>query len=224
MDNNEIKNQVIDACKFRFACKEYDINKKISDEDFKYILQVARLSPSSFGIEPWKFLIIQNDDLRNEMLKPCYGCQNQLKTASHFVIMLARKKQDTIYNSKYVDYLQRKVKNLPTEELVKDFVDTYHAFQEHNNLTTDQALFDWACRQTYIALANMMSAAAQIGIDSCAMEGYNGKELEEMLVKHGLMNKDEFGISCLISFGYRKNEPPFPKTRNPIDNIVKFVK
>lgn len=224
MDNNEIKNQVIDACKFRFACKEYNINKKISDEDFKYILQVARLSPSSFGIEPWKFLIIQNNELRQEMLESCYECQNQLKTASHFVIMLARKKQDTIYNSKYIDYLQRKIKNLPNENLVKDFVDTYQAFQIHNNLTTDQTLFDWACRQTYIALGNMMSAAAQIGIDSCAMEGFSKQKLENLLLKNNLINKDEFGISCLISFGYRKNDPQFPKTRNLLDNIVQFVK
>lgn len=223
MDKNQVKDQIMTSCKFRFACKEFDQNKKISDSDFEFILQVARLSPSSFGIEPWKFLVIQGKSIRQKMLGACYGAQNQLKTASHFIVMLARKKLDTIYSSKYVDYLQREVKKLPSEELVKDFVDTYHTFQKSNNLVDDATLFAWSSKQTYIALGNMMSAAAQIGIDSCAMEGFDRNELEKILEENGLLSRLHFGIACLIAFGYRKNDPPFPKTRNPLQNIVKFV-
>lgn len=225
MDKNQVKNEILEACKFRHACKVFNKERKVSDEDFKFILEVARLSPSSFGIEPWKFIVIENEDLKNDLKPACYGATRQLSSASHFVIVLARKKQDTIYSSKYVEYLQRKVKNLPTEELVQDFINVFGTFEKNANLfESDRTIFDWACKQTYIAVGNMMSAAAQIGIDSCAMEGFTAKDVDDILEKHNIIDKNEFGTSCLLSFGYREAEPPFPKTRNPIENIVSFVK
>ena len=78
----------MEAMDFRHACKVFDDTKKINDEDLKYILEIGRKSPSSFGMEPWKFLVITNDELREKIRPLCWN-QPQITTSSHLVIILA---------------------------------------------------------------------------------------------------------------------------------------
>ncbi|WP_461538136.1 NAD(P)H-dependent oxidoreductase [Spongorhabdus nitratireducens] len=221
--NQVTQQQILDAFKFRHACKSFDASKKITDEDFGFILEAGRLSPSSFGFEPWKFLVVQNMELR-ETLKPlCWGAQGQLPTASHFVIILARKEADMHYDSDYIQNHMRDVTQLP-EDIVQMKGDFYRQFQiEHFKLTeSPRAMFDWSCKQTYIALGNMMSVAAQVGIDSCPIEGFDREPLEKLMIEKGLFDGKEFGISCMVAFGYRENEP-FPKTRHQEDAVVEWL-
>ena len=72
---------------------------------------------------------------------------------------------------------------------------------------TDNGVFDWACKQVYIAMGNMITSAAMIGIDSCPIEGYNKDEAEKILENAGILDKSKFGIACMVAFGYRLNEP-----------------
>lgn len=85
------KQTVLDAHRFRHACKKYDPSKKISRADFDFILETARLSPSSFGLEPWRFLVIQNPALREELRGSAWGAAEKLDDCSHFVVLLSRK-------------------------------------------------------------------------------------------------------------------------------------
>ena len=85
------KEEILKAHGYRRAIKEFEASQKISDEDFEFILEVGRKSPSSFGWEPWKFMVVQNMELREKLMEPSWGAQKQLPTASHFVILLARK-------------------------------------------------------------------------------------------------------------------------------------
>ena len=88
-----MRDKFLDAMMFRHACKEFDDSKKISDEDFAKILEIGRLSPSSFGFEPWKFLVIQDTTLRSKLKEIVWGAQGTLPSASHYLIILARKNQ-----------------------------------------------------------------------------------------------------------------------------------
>lgn len=219
------KEEILKAYQFRHACKVFDVNKKISDEDFHFILETGRLSPSSFGFEPWKFVVIQNQDLRKKLLPIAWGAQKQLPTASHFVVILARKKEDMMYNSSYISNFMTNIQRLP-QDVVNVKGDFYKTFQESdfNLLESDRAMFDWASKQTYIALGNMMTAAAQIGIDSCPIEGFHQEKVESLLREEGIMSGDTFGVSCLVAFGYRLEEPQHEKNRQTMDMVVEWIK
>lgn len=219
------KEKILKAYQFRHACKEFDVNKKVSDEDFHFILETGRLSPSSFGFEPWKFVVIQNQDIRNKLLPVAWGAQKQLPTASHFVVILARKKEDMIYDSSYISNFMKNIQQLP-EEVVTMKRGFYKAFQETDFqlFESDRAMFDWASKQTYIALGNMMTAAAQIGIDSCPIEGFHQEKVEAILKEEGIVSGDTFGVSVLVAFGYRAEEPKRDKTRQTMDMVVEWIK
>ncbi|WP_410984077.1 NAD(P)H-dependent oxidoreductase [Bacillus cereus] len=219
------KEEILKAYQFRHACKEFDVNKKISDEDFHFILETGRLSPSSFGFEPWKFVVIQNQDIRNKLLPVSWGAQKQLPTASHFVVILARKKEEMIYNSSYISNFMKNIQQLP-EEVITMKRGFYKEFQESDFqlLESNRAIFDWASKQTYIALGNMMTAAAQIGIDSCPIEGFHQEKVDAILKEEGIISDDTFGVSVLVAFGYRTEEPKRDKTRQTMDMVVEWIK
>ncbi|PLT33937.1 NAD(P)H-dependent oxidoreductase [Bacillus sp. V5-8f] len=225
MDSREEKKQeILEAFQFRHATKEFDPNKKISEDDFTFILEAARLSPSSVGYEPWKFLIVQNKELREKLREVSWGARGQLPTASHFVVILARTIKDTKYDSEYVKNQMLNVKQIP-EDVFAQMKIRYKEFQEDdlNILENERTAFDWASKQTYLALANMMTAAAQIGIDSCPIEGFNFDKVQKVLAEEGLLEDGHLAVSVMAAFGYRSNEPR-PKTRKNMNDIVQWIK
>lgn len=217
------KQEILEAFRFRHACKAFDPSRKISDDDFAFILETGRLSPSSVGLEPWRFLVVQNPELRDKIRTVSWGAQGQLPTASHFVILLARNANDMEYDSAYIQHLLRDVHRIP-DEVVTALGERYKVFQESDFKLTEseRAMFDWASKQTYIALGNMMTAAAQIGIDSCPIEGFHRDQLEQLLEDEGILDRDKFGVSCMAAFGYRVNEPR-PKSRQALADIVEWI-
>ncbi|MEC2078268.1 NAD(P)H-dependent oxidoreductase [Metabacillus fastidiosus] len=223
MNNKDKKQEILDAFTFRHATKEFDPTKKISDEDFQFILETGRLSPSSVGYEPWKFLVIENDNLKKKLKAVSWGAQGQIPTASHFVIILAR--TDARYDSEYVLDLQKNVKKVP-DDVLQTLMPRYKDFQENDFhlFESKRALFDWASKQSYIALGNMMTSAAQIGIDSCPIEGFNYDQVHEILKEEGLLEEAKYDISVMVAFGYRIHEPKREKTRRSMDQVVQWVK
>jgi nitroreductase len=212
----------LEAMHFRHACKAFDETKKVSDEDFETILEMGRLSPSSFGFEPWKFVVVQNPELR-EKLKPfTWGGQGQLPTASHIVLILVRKKS-MHYSSDYIkgmlDY-----KQFP-DDVKALYMQFYEKFQKEDFelLGDERYMYDWASKQTYIALANMMTGAATMGIDSCPMEGFDVAQTDAFLQNELGIDTDEFGISVMVAFGYRKEEPR-DKSRQASEDVVAWYR
>ncbi len=218
------KEEILKAHRFRFACKEFDKNKKVSEDDLKFILEVGRLSPSSFGFEPWKCLVIENENLRQKILPVAWGVQRQMPTLSHLVIILARKKKDMIFSSDYIKYMVEDVHNIPGD-LAEARIERYRNFQKEDFklLEEDRNIFDWAVMQTYIALGNMMTAAAEIGIDSCPIEGFHREKLEILLEKEEIIDREQFGVSSMVVFGYRKEDPKRPKTRKSMEEVVEWI-
>ncbi|MDQ0226019.1 NAD(P)H-dependent oxidoreductase [Metabacillus niabensis] len=224
MENNEKKKrEILEAFQFRHATKTFDPTKKISDEDFQFILEAGRLSPSSVGYEPWKFVVVQNKQLREKLREVSWGAQGQLPTASHFVLILARTMKDTKYDSAYVENLMLNEKKIPAEIFDKMKV-RYKSFQEDDLhlLDNERTMLDWAGKQTYIALANMMTVAAQIGIDSCPIEGFDFDKVQKILDEEGLLEDGHLAISVMVAFGYRAKEPR-PKTRRKLEAIVQWI-
>lgn len=221
LNKKQIKEQFLDAMNFRHATKEYDKNRKISDKDFNYILEAGRLSPSSLGSEPWKFLVIQNPALRGKMMDVAPGAVEKLKTASHFVVILSRK--GVRYDSEYLLNHMKTIQYFP-EDMIDSISEQYKSFQQGKNiLDNDRTIDDWSQKQTYIALGNMLTAAAMIGIDSTPMEGFQADKLDALLEEEGLLENGKYSASVLAAFGYRKEDPKRPKTRNTVDNVVKWV-
>ncbi|WP_233116762.1 NAD(P)H-dependent oxidoreductase [Aggregatibacter actinomycetemcomitans] len=214
------KQQVLDAFHFRCATRYYDPARKISKEDFDYILELGRLSPSSVGSEPWQFLVIQNPELRQALKPVSWGMATQLDDASHVVVILANKNMR--YDSE--DFRANLERRGLTEEQIQTNMVTYQHFQtQHINvLENDRTLFDWASKQTYIALANMMTGAALIGIDSCPIEGFNYAEVNRILAQTGAYNADKYAVSVAVTFGYRAKDIR-PKARKPLNEIVHWI-
>ena len=214
--------QILEILNFRHACKEFDSSKKISDSDFEIILKGGQLSPSSMGIEPWKFLVIQNESLREELATVSWGGKKQIPSCSHLVILLSRMSKKLKHDSSYIHHLLTEVKQMP-QEAVENFKGVVKMIEDTRFQNNEKALLNYSCLQTYIAAANMMTVSAMQQIDSCAMGGYDQKAVEEILIKHNLLNKDEFYLTLMIAFGYRINEPT-PKTRQSLNDLVVWVK
>ncbi len=219
---NFSKKDILSAFQFRHATKEFNPNKKLSDDDINFILQTANLSPSSFGFEPWHFIVVQDPELR-ELLKPvAWGAPLKLDTASHFVLGLSMKTPMTKWDSDYIMQMMKEVKQFP-EDVVEMYSKFYREFQERDfDLDTDKKLFDWASKQTYIALGNMMTAAALTGIDSCPIEGFHQAKAEALLHDKFGVDTEKYGLSYMVAFGYRKEAPQHPKSRRDFKDIVSW--
>jgi nitroreductase len=215
------KQDILDAFHYRHACKTFDPARKIPDEDFYFILETGRLSPSSFGYEPWQFVVIQDMALRERLLTAAWGARGQFPTASHVIAILVRK-DDMRPGSDYTERFMREVQKLPEEGITRRNA-FYRQFHETDfRLQEPRALFDWGCRQAYIALANMMTAAAMIGIDSCPIEGFSQTGAENVLAEAGLLEEGRYGLAVMVAFGYRVN-PQTAKKRRPMEEVVKWV-
>jgi len=207
------KEEFLKMMNFRHACKIFDKTKKISDEDIDYILEVARKSPSSFGMEAWKFLVITNDELR-ETLKPFCWNQAQITTCSHLVVVLAGIETLKVESGVVQSQLSRR--GMPQEKL-DSFIKLYASHLE-DTLSSDEKIYQWSARQTYIASANMMSAAAFIGIDSCPIEGFEKENVEKVLK----LDTTKFQVAMLLPFGYRVNEQS-TQLRSSFESVVEFI-
>ena len=204
----------MEAMDFRHACKIFDETKKVSDEDINYILEAGRKSPSSFGMEPWKFLVITNQELK-EKLKPVCWNQPQITTCSHLVVILAA--IDAVKPESGVVERKFKRREMPQEKV--DFYINLYASHLANTLSSDENIYSWTAKQTGIAMGNMMTAAAIKGVDSCAIEGFEKEKVEEIL---GL-DLTKYRLSVIIPFGYRINEQS-SQLREPLENVVEFIK
>lgn len=222
-DTKEMRELILNTFNSRYTCKGYDPEKKVSDEDFAVIMEVARLSPSSMGLEPWKFVLLNNKDIKEKIKPYAWGAEVSLEGASHFVLILARKPKDMKYDSDYIEYMMNNVQHF-TEELRLARKKKYKSFQEDDLklLESERAFFDWACKQTYIPLANMLTAAAMLGVDSTPMEGYTSEKVEDILIKEGVIDPEHFGLSCMIAFGY-KNRDHRPKTRRGMEEVLEVI-
>ena len=219
--NTSAGKSLLSAMEERFTCKRYDPEGHVSNEDFELILEAARLSPSSFGFEPWKLLVIENGELVEQIRAQAWGAK---RNADRTVVILARRGVDA--QSSWVEHISRDVQGLD-EEGTAAKLEKFASFQrdEIHVADNERTLFDWAGKQTYIALANMLTMAATLGVDATPIEGFNLAALEELLVSKGLYDPAEWGVSVLAQFGvHDPSHRMAPKTRRTLGEVVEWVK
>ncbi|MCX6894686.1 MAG: NAD(P)H-dependent oxidoreductase [Verrucomicrobia bacterium] len=215
---NKITNkQLLAAQNWRYATKIFDATKKIPAEVWQALEQTLILSPSSFGLQPYKFLIVQDAAKRAALLPHSWG-QKQVVDCSHFVVFIAR----TALTKEEIDrFIARivEVRQVPAESLnfyrdmmVGDLI----------NGARSKIIAEWAARQAYIALGNLMTSAALLGADACPMEGLVPAEYDKIL---GLTDSGHQTIvACAL--GYRAANDKYatlPKVRFEAKDLVKVI-
>lgn len=206
--------KIIDALNFRYAVQTFDPNKKVSSEDLRTILESARLAPSSIGIEAWKFIVVENPEIRAQLRVAGYG-QPKITEASHLIVLTYRTDHENITQER----LERtaRTQDEPIENLsgLKNTLETGIAQK------VDAGAYEsWAKAQTYIALGMMMETASLLKIDNAAMEGFNNDKVDEIL---GLREKN-LKVATMLAIGYRGEDPVShrPKTRRDFSDVIEF--
>ena len=205
-------NPVIEALTFRHACKKFDPEKKITEKDLNTILDAACMSPSSFGMEAWKFLVLESEDIRKTIRPACWD-QAQVTDSSHVIVILARPSLASLYDTYVLDNFQRR--GLP-EDMTKAYVERYKSYLD-TEVRPIMSEYAWVSKQCYIALANIMTCAASMGIDTCPMEGFEKDRVEELLD----IDTDEYQVAVLVALGYRAGEQT-PRRRHDRDRLVEI--
>lgn len=202
----------LEEMQFRHACKAFDTKKKIPADEFQKILEFGRLSPSSFGMEQWRFKVIETKSVRQKLKKACWD-QPQITEASHVIVICAIT-EDIKPGADYVKQLFER-RNMP-EEATEAYIGKY---AEHNKQEVIPYMntFAWSAKQCYLALANMMTGAASLGIDSCPIEGFEKAAVEKVLS----IDTDKEEVAVVLTLGYRAGEQT-PAFRQELEKLVSY--
>ena len=208
---------LISALQWRYAVKKFDATRKIPDAQWRALIESAVLAPSSFGLQPWRFVVVQDPKLREALVAHSWG-QRQVVDASHMIVFAQRKGLAAADVDRYVKRIAE-VRKTPVAELdgYKNVMLGFVA-QPKEKLDVDA----WCGRQLYIALGQFMAAAAMLGIDSCPMEGLAPAKYDELL---GLRAQG-YATVCACPVGYRAPDDKYsvaPKVRYATEDVVKYV-
>lgn len=197
---------------WRFACKHFDKNKQIPENELREILEAARLAPSSNGLQAWKFVVVSNPELRQKLLPACYN-QAQITEASVLVFFCAR--TDLMGEMGVIKRFVELTKK--EQERTDEQSEKYKAYLENSAVSkTAEQLLSWVQKQVYIPAETLILAAAEKGIDSCPMEGFITTEVAKVLELPEYLTP-----TVLVSLGYRNMNQP-KKVRFPFEEVVEF--
>jgi nitroreductase len=202
---------------WRYATKKFDATHKIAPELWSALEQALILTPSSFGLQPWKFLVI-TDQAVKEKLVPVSWHQKQPAQASHHVVFAVRK----ALGEKDVDHFVESIVQVRggTTEALKGYRDVMAGFA--GKAASDGWLREWGVRQVYIALGNFMTSAAVLGVDTCPMEGISTPDYDKILGLTGT----EFETVVACAAGYRAIEDKYasaPKVRYSASEVIQHI-
>lgn len=209
--------QVLQQLQWRYAVKKFDPDQKIPTQLWSVLEQSLILSPSSFGLQPWRFIVVQDSQVRQQLMPHSWG-QRQVVDASHMVVFATNVQP----SPEYVDRFLARTAEVQGAELssLQKFGDVIKGFLAGNNGPIDVP--NWAIRQTYIALGQFMVSAAMLGIDTCPMEGIVPGKYDEIL---GLVGSDyKTVVACPA--GYRSSEDKYaskPKVRFPAIDVLQYI-
>ncbi|MBD2330020.1 NAD(P)H-dependent oxidoreductase [Alkalinema sp. FACHB-956] len=199
--------------KWRYAVKKFDASQQIPDEIWHTLEQSLVLAPSSFGLQPWKFFVVKNPELRAQLLPHTWN-QAQVVDASHLVVLAIKKDLNGADVDRYVQRMAE-VQGTPVEAL-EGFGKMVKGFMGNIDVDT------WSAKQVYIALGQYMTTAAMLGIDTCPIEGFVPAKYDEVL---GLPEK---GYSAVVvcPAGYRAADDKYaerPKVRFVTEEVVEYL-
>ena len=208
--------ELLAALRFRYATKAFDPARKIPADTWEAIEKSLVLTPSSFGLQPWKFLIVENPELREKLRAASWG-QGQVTDASHLVVLTARTDLTQADIDSWVARLSE-VQGTPLDVLA-GLSGVISSFSSAMTPAERQA---WNTRQVYIALGQLMTAAAVLGIDSCPLEGISPADYDTILGLPGT----GYATAVACALGYRSPEDKYavaPKARFPDAQVLTHV-
>jgi nitroreductase len=205
------------ALRWRYATKKFDSNRKIDPSTWQLLEESLVLSPSSFGLQPWKFLVIDDPRTRESLVPASWG-QTQVVEASHVVVFLAK---NPVTPEDVQAHLERtaEVRGVPVETL-EGFGKIVKGFITNPPYPLD--LKEWATRQVYLALGTFMTSAAVLGIDTCPMEGIAPATYDKILGLEG----SGFETVVVCPAGYRSEDDKYaslPKVRFPKSQLIQHI-
>jgi nitroreductase len=215
--SNMTNEQLLSALNWRYATKVFDAAKKIPANLWKTLEQALVLTPTSYGLQPYQFLIVQDAGKRAELLPHSWG-QKQVVDCSHFVVFTAR----TEMTEADVDKLIKRTTDL--RKLPANALDAYRGMMVGDivNGPRGKKAHEWAARQAYIALGNLMTGAAVLGVDACPMEGLNPVEYDKILNLAGT----GYATVMACALGYRAAADKYAslaKVRYETRDLVRVV-
>ena len=209
--------QLLAALNWRYATKFFDASKKIPDDVWKTLEQSLVLTPTSYGLQPYQFLVINNPAKRAELLPHSWG-QKQVVDASHFVVFTARTEMTEADVDRFIQRT-KDVRKLPVgafnpyrDMMIGDIVNGPRGKQAH----------EWAARQAYIALGNLMTCGAILGVDACPMEGLVPSEYDKILNLAG----SGYATVVACALGYRSAADKYAslaKVRYETKDLVRII-
>lgn len=202
--------------KWRYATKKFDASLKISNDNIEQLKEAVQLSVSSFGLQLYKVLIIENPEIREQLKKVSWD-QPQITDASHLFLFCNYKS----YNDQDVDnYVELTAKTQGTDLSQLSGMSDYLKGSLKN--LSPEVFANWTAKQTYIALGNLVAASAELKIDSCPMEGFDSEGYNKIL---GLTERG-LNASVLVALGYRSTEDQAQfrkKVRKPVEVLFEKI-
>ncbi|MBN2505711.1 MAG: NAD(P)H-dependent oxidoreductase [Verrucomicrobia bacterium] len=209
--------QLLDRLRWRYATKTFDAARKIPADTWSALEDSLALSASSFGLQPYRVLVINNPATRERLLPHAWN-QRQVTDASHFLVFAARTRVTETDIDGFIHFIAR-TRGVTPESLA-----------DYRGMMTGMLLSDafrplvphWTARQAYIALGNLLTSAALLSVDACPMEGFVPAEFDKVL---GLAAQDLASVVC-CALGYRDAEDSYalaPKVRLPKSELLRVL-
>lgn len=204
---------LVNTMNWRYATKKFDNQKELSEEHITDLLKGMNLAPSSLGLQPYEFIVVNDPKLQQQLREHSYN-QSQISDASHVIVIAAKTKITNDYIDEYMsrtaDIRGVSIENLDGfKSMITNFVDG----------KTDQELFTWSQKQCYIVLGTLMALCADMHIDSCPMEGFNPEKYNEILK----LDEKDLYATLVIPVGYRSPNDEYAdmkKSRHHLDEIT----
>ncbi|MGX5818462.1 NAD(P)H-dependent oxidoreductase [Chitinophaga lutea] len=207
---------ILEKLEWRYATKKFDPAKKLEDVQLERILRATNLSASSYGLQPYKAIVVTDPAVR-EQLKAASWNQSQITDASHLIVLARNVDVDGHYVGRYIDHIAR------TREVERGHLTGFETVM-NGKLDTldDERKAEWTAKQTYLALGTLLAASAADGIDACPMEGFDAAAYDRIL---GL---EEKGLRTVViaAIGFRAaddNMQHAKKVRKPLKDFVEIV-
>lgn len=192
---------LIEKLNWRYATKKFDHTKKLSTEQLSDLLAAVRLAPASAGLQSYKVIVVEDPKIREQLRAAAHG-QAQITDASQLIVLASETNLDETYVKNFIDFVAEK------RQIGRENLAGYEQMLvgNVNRLSEDQRLV-WSNKQTYIALGVLLTAAAEMGIDACPMEGFNPAQFDEIL---GLKEKG-LTTAVIAAVGFRAEDDSYSK-------------
>ena len=202
-----------DAMRWRYATKKFDPGKSVDEDTVTDLLDATNLSATSYGLQPFKFVVIKNQQVQDQLVASSYG-QRQVADASHVIVIAARTDVDADYISQYIDLVESE-RGLESGTM-EDYKSTMTSVVTG---MSDEAMQEWTAKQAYLALGTILAACAMLKIDACPMEGFVSSEYDEILK----LSKLNLHAVIVVPIGYRAEDDinqSIKKVRRPLAEMV----